>query len=79
MGIGRTFIFLGIILLMIGIGLVVVPKFFNWFGNLPGDIRIERENSKIFIPITSMIVISVILTLAINGILWLISYFSRLK
>ena len=79
MGIGRVFIVLGIILLIVGMGLVIWPKFFNWFGNLPGDIRIEQENSKIFIPITSMIVISVILTLVINGILWLVSNFFRFK
>jgi uncharacterized protein HemY len=79
MGIGRIFIVLGIILLLAGIGVVVWPKIFNWFGNLPGDIRIERENSRIFIPITSMIIISVILTLVINGVLWLISNFFRFK
>jgi hypothetical protein len=43
-----------------------VPWTLNWFGKLPGDIRIESEQGKIFIPITSMLIISVVLTLLIN-------------
>ena len=39
---------------------------FSWQGRLPGDIRIENENTKIFIPITTMIIISLLLTLIIN-------------
>lgn len=33
------------------------------FGNLPGDIRIEKENTKIFIPITSSIIVSLLFSL----------------
>ncbi|MCQ4306763.1 DUF2905 domain-containing protein, partial [Pseudomonas stutzeri] len=33
----------------------------SWFGRLPGDIRIESERSRTFIPITSMIILSVVL------------------
>ena len=68
---------LGNLLMMIGAGVVVVgalvrfaPGLFSWFGNLPGDVRIEGENSRVFIPITSMIVVSVILTLVVNVIGW---------
>jgi len=35
-------------------------------GRLPGDIRIESERCKVFIPITSMVVLSIILTLLLN-------------
>jgi hypothetical protein len=42
------------------------PWLINWFGKLPGDIRIQNENSVIFIPITSMIVMSLLLTLLAN-------------
>ena len=68
---------LGNLLMMIGAGVVVVgalvrfaPGLFSWFGNLPGDVRIEGENSRVFIPITSMIVVSVIVTLVVNVIGW---------
>ena len=63
----------GTVLMLIGAGLVVIgalvrffPGLFSWFGNLPGDIRVENENSTVFIPITSMILVSIGLTVAIN-------------
>jgi multisubunit Na+/H+ antiporter MnhB subunit len=58
------------LLIAIGAGLVVVgvalryfPGLFSWFGNLPGDIKRETENATIFIPITSMLVVSVVASL----------------
>ncbi len=62
----RWFIITGILLIVIGIVLYFAPSVFNWFGKLPGDIRIENENNKVFIPITSMILISIILTVIVN-------------
>ena len=38
----------------------------SWFGNLPGDIRRVGERSAMFIPITSMVVASVVLTVVVN-------------
>src|SRR5271165_7215376 len=35
---------------------------FAWFGHLPGDIRIERENVRIYIPVISMLLVSVVAT-----------------
>lgn len=66
MSVGKIFILLGIALLVIGFILSFAPGLFSWFGRLPGDIRIEDENKHIFIPITSMIIISLVLTLIIN-------------
>ena len=48
------------------LGLVVWSGGLGWFGRLPGDIRIERESVRVYIPIVSMILISVILTLLLN-------------
>ncbi len=63
----------GTLLMLIGSGIVVLgalvrfaPGLFSWFGNLPGDIRAEGESSSVFIPITSMIVVSVIATIIVN-------------
>jgi hypothetical protein len=52
-------------LIIVGTGLVVLGilsrlGLLSWFGNLPGDIRIENERTMIFAPITSMIVLSVV-------------------
>jgi hypothetical protein len=46
----------------IAVGLLVASGALDWFGRLPGDIRIEGENTRVFIPITSMIVVSVVLS-----------------
>lgn len=61
------------LLIVIGAGLVVLgvllrffPGMFSWFGDLPGDIRYQGENTTVFIPITSMLVVSVIATVLIN-------------
>lgn len=57
---------LGAAALLVGALLRFAPGLFSWFGNLPGDIRIEGESSKVFIPITSMIVLSVGATIVVN-------------
>ena len=51
---------------VLGLLLDFSPKLFSWFGRLPGDIRIQGENSFFFFPITSMIVVSLVLTLLFN-------------
>lgn len=50
------------------IGLIVhyALGVFNWFGKLPGDIRIETEHGRFFFPITSMVIISIVLTVLFN-------------
>jgi Protein of unknown function (DUF2905) len=63
---GKIFITIGIILVMLGLILNYAPWLVNWFGKLPGDIRIEDENKSIFIPITSSIAISIILSIIAN-------------
>lgn len=63
---GKALIVLGTAMLAIGVLLHYAPWLVNWFGKLPGDIRIQNKNSFIFIPITSMIVISLLITLLSN-------------
>jgi len=53
-------------LAIIVIGLLVWWGGFGWFGRLPGDIRIERETVRIYIPLVSMLVISIGLSLLFN-------------
>lgn len=58
-------------LLIIGVTFVVIGLFWPWLwkiplGRLPGDIFIDRPGVKIYIPITSMIVISLIITLLVR-------------
>jgi hypothetical protein len=51
---------------IIVIGLLVWAGAFSWFGRLPGDIRIERDTIHVYIPLVSMLVVSVVLTLLLN-------------
>ena len=62
----RWFIIAGLVLVAIGLVLHYAPWLLNWFGRLPGDIRAEGEHGGAFIPITSMIIVSLILTLVLN-------------
>lgn len=62
----RLFILAGIILVVIGVVLHTMPWLLNWFGRLPGDIRYESGGTRVFFPLTSMILVSVILTLLVN-------------
>jgi uncharacterized membrane protein len=62
----RWFIIVGIALVVAGLLLKFFPGALNWFGKLPGDISIESERTRIFIPVTTMIIISLILSLIIR-------------
>ena len=58
----KVLIIVGVALVVIGLSLSYAPWLLNWFGKLPGDIRIEREHGVFYFPITSMLLISVILS-----------------
>ncbi|MBN1473363.1 MAG: DUF2905 domain-containing protein [Syntrophaceae bacterium] len=62
----RWLIIAGIILIAMGLIYHFARWLINWFGKLPGDIRIETERGKIFIPIVSMILLSIVITILIN-------------
>lgn len=53
---------------LVAIGLAVWAGGLSWFGHLPGDIRIGGRNTQVFIPITSMIIVSVVLTMVLSVI-----------
>jgi hypothetical protein len=63
---GRILILIGVVLITIGIVVTYAPGLLQWFGRLPGDIRIERERGTFLLPITSMVVISLLLTVVLN-------------
>jgi hypothetical protein len=60
----------GTILIALGVGLILVGLLvwsgsLSWFGRLPGDIRIERDTVRIYVPIVSMILVSVVVSLVL--------------
>jgi hypothetical protein len=58
---GPAIVLIGIVVIVIG--LAVWSGALGWFGRLPGDIRIERESTRIYIPLVSMLLVSVVLSL----------------
>ena len=62
----RWLILAGAVLVVVGLILHYAPGVLNWFGRLPGDIRIEGARGKFFFPITSMVIVSIVLTVLIN-------------
>jgi len=62
----KLLITLGVAFVAAGLLYQFAPGWLTWFGRLPGDINIERGNTRIFIPITSMIIVSLLLTLVVN-------------
>jgi hypothetical protein len=62
----RYLIIGGVILLLIGGGVYLASKLGIPLGRLPGDIRIEGENGSFYFPLTSSILVSVILTILFN-------------
>lgn len=62
---GKIIVFSGIVLILAGLVVWQFSDKSGWFGNLPGDIKIERENFRFYAPITTMLIISIILTVFI--------------
>jgi len=58
----------GILLFLIGGGMYLAAKFGLPLGRLPGDIRIEGENGSFYFPVTTSILVSVVLTILLNVI-----------
>ena len=58
---GIPFIIAGAAILLIGI--LVMTGGLSWFGHLPGDIRIEKPNARVYIPIASCLLISIVVSL----------------
>ncbi len=67
--IGKYVIIAGVFLIVVGVILYFAGNKLGWLGNLPGDIKIKRENFTFYAPITTMILISIFLSV----LFWIIS------
>jgi hypothetical protein len=66
---GNILILVGATIVILGAILRFAPWLVSWFGRLPGDVRIETESTRVYIPITSMILVSLALTVVAN-VVW---------
>lgn len=62
----KILIGLGIVLVIIGMIWLWFPSAFSWLGNLLGDIKHTSGNTRIYFPVVTMIVISVVATIVLN-------------
>ena len=69
---GLTLLVIGLLIAVIGLVWMAAPSI-PWLGKLPGDIRIEREDFRFYFPLTTCILLSLLL----SGVLWLFRHFSR--
>jgi uncharacterized membrane protein YidH (DUF202 family) len=69
--VGPFIVMAGIVIVVVGI--LVWAGGLSWFGRLPGDIRIERGNVRVYIPVVSMLLVSV----AASVLLFIVRYFFR--
>ncbi len=56
--VGSWLILAGVGLVLLGV--IVRLGLLSWFGHLPGDIRIEGESVRVYVPIVSMLLISLL-------------------
>jgi hypothetical protein len=72
---GRLIILAGLALVLVGGLFLLIGRvpLLRHFGHLPGDIRLEGKNVSCFFPLVSMIILSVLLSLALNIIIRLIN------
>ena len=64
---GKTLIIFGIVFIVLGAVFLLAGRL-PWLGKLPGDIVIKRENFSFYFPLTTCIVISIILSLLLSFI-----------
>ena len=62
--VGPLLVVIGIAI--IGVGILAWTGGLSWFGRLPGDLRIERENLRVHIPLVSMLMISVVVSVLLS-------------
>lgn len=60
---GKQLIIIGLMVVAIGIVLYFFSDKLRWLGRLPGDIRVEKENVRFFFPVTTMLLVSLVISL----------------
>jgi len=71
-GFGKILIGFGLVIVGVGVLLMFVDKI-PFIGKLPGDINIKKDNFQFYFPLTTSIIISVVLSL----VMWLVSYLNK--
>ncbi len=65
---GKVLLLVGLVITAVGLALIFSDRI-PWLGKLPGDITIDKGNFRIYVPITTCILLSVVISL----VLWVLS------
>jgi DUF2905 family protein len=76
--IGKLFIGIGAVMAVLGVLFLLadrvpgVGSLFGWFGKLPGDISIKRDNFSLFFPLGTSLLLSAVLSLLFYLVSWIL-------
>jgi len=62
----KILIGIGALLVVIGVIWLLFPSAFSWIGNMPGDVKYKSGNTRVYFPVVTMIIISVVATILLN-------------
>ena len=63
---GKYIILIGSVIVVLGLLIYFFHDKLHWIGHLPGDVRVERENFRFYFPITTMILVSILLSVILR-------------
>jgi hypothetical protein len=66
---GRLLVIIGLVIALSGFIILLANRFFPWFGNMPGNLSYEGENFKVYFPLGTMILVSLLATILLNVVL----------
>lgn len=66
---GRLMLIIGLAIAFCGLLILIATHYLPWLGNLPGDLRFETDSYKIYFPLATMILISILGTVLLNIVL----------
>lgn len=69
--VGRMLLLLGIVLAATGLFLMIGPRLPGFIGRLPGDLSFGRGNVRVYVPLGTCLLLSLILTIIVSLITWL--------
>ena len=63
---GKWIVLIGLLIVLVGGIVWLLGDKLSWLGRLPGDIRYEGENVNFYFPVTTMIILSILLSFLIS-------------
>jgi hypothetical protein len=66
---GRLLIIIGLVITLVGVLILFAVRYFPWLGNLPGDIRYESKNVRLYFPLATMLLVSLLGSILLNIII----------